>query len=133
MELIEQEAEPRPELEAIAGLFRCELSGLVDDLRTAARLRQQTSEEASSECSGPSAETLRERANSLVLRLTQGLLAVSKGAGYVADHPAALLASEALFFLVWSCPQPVMLAGLRTLAQRSDAVPSALTPADEVS
>lgn len=133
LELIEQEAERRPELEAIAGLFRCELAGLVDDLRTAARLRQQASGEALSECAGSSVETLRERANSLVLRLTQGLLAVSKGAGYVADHPAALLASEALFFLVWSCPQPVMLAGLRTLAQRPDAVPSASTPAGEVS
>lgn len=133
MELIELEAARRPELEAIAGLFRGELASLVDDLRTAALLRQQASEAASSECSGPSAETLRERANSLVLRLTQGLLAVSKGAGYVADHPAALLASEALFFLVWSCPQPVMLAGLRTLAQRPDAVLSASPPAGEVS
>jgi hypothetical protein len=133
LEVIELEAARRPELEAIAGLFRGELAGLVDNLRTAALLRQQASEAASSECSGPSAETLRERANSLVLRLTQGLLAVSKGAGYVADHPAALLASEALFFLVWSCPQPVMLAGLRTLAQRPDAVLSASTPAGEVS
>ena len=57
-------------------------------------------------------ETLRTRANSLVLRATQAALAAAKGAGYVAGHPAGRWCQEALFFLVWSCPQPVMTANL---------------------
>ena len=57
-------------------------------------------------------------ANSLVLRATQVLLAATKGAGYVAGHRAGRLAREALFFLVWSCPQPVVTANLRELTRR---------------
>lgn len=55
---------------------------------------------------------LRTRANSLVLRATQAALAAAKGAGYVIGHPAGRWCREALFFLVWSCPQPVMAANL---------------------
>jgi alkylation response protein AidB-like acyl-CoA dehydrogenase len=62
------------------------------------------------------AETLRQRANSFVLRATQAALAATKGAGYVAGHPAGRLCREALFFLVWSCPQPVTAAHLCELA-----------------
>jgi alkylation response protein AidB-like acyl-CoA dehydrogenase len=61
-------------------------------------------------------ESLRQRANSLVLRATQAALAAAKGAGYVATHPAGRWCREALFFLVWSCPQPVMNANLCELA-----------------
>ncbi len=64
-----------------------------------------------------SAGELRQRANSLVLRATQAALSASKGAGYMASHPAGRLAREALFFLVWSCPQPVVSANLCELAQ----------------
>lgn len=60
-------------------------------------------------------ETIRTRANSLVLRTTQVLLGVSKGAGFVAGHPAEQAVREAMFFLVWSCPQPVLTATLREL------------------
>jgi alkylation response protein AidB-like acyl-CoA dehydrogenase len=55
---------------------------------------------------------LRSRANSLVLRATQSALAAAKGAGYVMGHPAGRWCREALFFLVWSCPQPVLDANL---------------------
>jgi alkylation response protein AidB-like acyl-CoA dehydrogenase len=55
---------------------------------------------------------LRSRANSLVLRATQAALTAAKGAGYVAGHPAGRWCREALFFLVWSCPQPVLAANL---------------------
>lgn len=55
---------------------------------------------------------LRTRANSLVLRATQGALTAAKGAGYVLGHPAGRACREALFFLVWSCPQPVSNANL---------------------
>lgn len=61
-------------------------------------------------------ESLRQRANSLVLRSTQAALAAAKGAGYLVGHPAGRWCREALFFLVWSCPQPVMNANLCELA-----------------
>jgi alkylation response protein AidB-like acyl-CoA dehydrogenase len=59
---------------------------------------------------------LRQRANSLALRSSQAALAAAKGAGYVAGHPAGRWCREALFFLVWSCPQPVLQANLCELA-----------------
>jgi len=61
-------------------------------------------------------ENLRQRANSLALRAAQAALAAAKGAGYVLGHPAGRWCREALFFLVWSCPQPVMHAHLCELA-----------------
>ncbi|RMF36913.1 MAG: acyl-CoA dehydrogenase, partial [Planctomycetota bacterium] len=63
------------------------------------------------------AADLRQRANSLVLRSTQAALTAAKGAGFVATHPTGRWAREALFFLVWSCPQPVAAANLCELAQ----------------
>jgi alkylation response protein AidB-like acyl-CoA dehydrogenase len=57
-------------------------------------------------------DELRTRANSLALRTTQAALAAAKGAGFVSDHPAGRRAREALFFLVWSCPQNVVAANL---------------------
>jgi alkylation response protein AidB-like acyl-CoA dehydrogenase len=59
---------------------------------------------------------LRGRANSLALRTAQAALAAAKGAGYVAGHPAGRWCREALFFLVWSCPAPVLQANLCELA-----------------
>ena len=59
---------------------------------------------------------LRTRANSLVLRATQAALVAAKGAGYVVGHPAGRWCREALFFLVWSCPQPVLQSNLCELA-----------------
>jgi alkylation response protein AidB-like acyl-CoA dehydrogenase len=61
-------------------------------------------------------DELRRDANSLVLRATQAALAAAKGAGFVAGHPAGRWCREALFFLVWSCPQPVLAANLCELA-----------------
>lgn len=55
---------------------------------------------------------LRRSANDLALRGSQAALAAAKGAGYVAGHPAGRWCREALFFLVWSCPQPVLSAHL---------------------
>jgi butyryl-CoA dehydrogenase len=62
------------------------------------------------------ANELRQRANSLALRASQAALAAAKGAGYVAGHPAGRWCREALFFLVWSCPAPVLQANLCELA-----------------
>ena len=47
---------------------------------------------------------------------SQAALAAAKGTGYVAGHPAGRWCREALFFLVWSCPQPVLAANLCELA-----------------
>jgi alkylation response protein AidB-like acyl-CoA dehydrogenase len=63
---------------------------------------------------------LRQRANSLALRASQAALAAAKGAGYVAGHPAGRWCREALFFLVWSCPAPVLQANLCELAGIAD-------------
>jgi alkylation response protein AidB-like acyl-CoA dehydrogenase len=57
-------------------------------------------------------ESLRRDANDLVLRSTHAALATAKGAGFVASHPVARWCREALFFLVWSCPQKVVTANL---------------------
>lgn len=65
-------------------------------------------------------EQLRARSNSLVLRAAQAALAAAKGGGYVVGHPAGRWCREALFFLVWSCPQPVMAANLCELAGVAD-------------
>ena len=65
---------------------------------------------------GCSGEQLRQRANSLVLRAAQAALVTAKGTGYVCGHPAGRWCREALFFLVWSCPQPVVSANLCELA-----------------
>jgi hypothetical protein len=65
-------------------------------------------------------ESIRQRANSLVLRATQAALSAAKGTGYVLGHPAGRWCREALFFLVWSCPQPVSAAHLCELAGIGD-------------
>lgn len=67
-------------------------------------------------CEGWSANDVRTQANSLVLRATQAALAAAKGAGFVAGHPVGRWCREALFFLVWSCPQGVLAANLCELA-----------------
>jgi hypothetical protein len=65
-------------------------------------------------------ESLRSRANSLVLRSTEAALTAAKGTGFVANHPVGRWCREALFFLVWSCPQPVASAHLCALAGIAD-------------
>lgn len=62
------------------------------------------------------AADIRGSANRLVLRATQAALTAAKGAGYVDGHPVGRWCREALFFLVWSCPQPVAQAHLCELA-----------------
>ncbi len=67
-----------------------------------------------------SAEDFRARANSLALRASQAALAAAKGSGYVLGHPAGRWCREAMFFLVWSCPAPVLAANLCELAGFAD-------------
>ena len=65
---------------------------------------------------GCTKEFLRTDANSLVLRSTQAALVAAKGTGFVQGHPVGRWCQEALFFLVWSCPQSVLNANLCELA-----------------
>lgn len=102
---VEQQAAARPQLADPAAGLRAEQQTLEREVLAA----------AAGESTG-SAENLRARANSLALRAAQAALAVAKGTGYVWGHPAGRWCREALFFLVWSCPQPVMAANLCELA-----------------
>ncbi|MCU0962073.1 MAG: acyl-CoA/acyl-ACP dehydrogenase [Pirellulaceae bacterium] len=102
---LELEGRQRPELERVCQSLRSQWTRLRDDLL-----------EAAGGTGACSAEQLRTRANSLVLRATQSALAAAKGTGYVVSHPVGRWCREALFFLVWSCPQGVLQAGLCELA-----------------
>lgn len=109
IEFLETETERRPDLNNPAGSLRKTHSELEANLLDLAR--------GKSVCSG---EQLRTGANSLVLRATHAALAAAKGTGYVQGHPAGRWCREAMFFLVWSCPQPVMAANLCELAGITD-------------
>ncbi len=102
---IEQEAQRRDNLVVPAEALRREQTELVKNLLASA-----------AGDATPTTEAIRTQANSLVLRASQASLAAAKGAGYVASHPVGRWCREALFFLVWSCPQPVAAANLCELA-----------------
>ncbi len=106
---LQDEAQRRPDLGAAADQFDAQQRELAGDLLAAAR-----------GTGGCSAEDLRTRANGLVLRATQAALAAAKGTGYVHGHRVGRWCREALFFLVWSCPQPVLAANLCELAGLGD-------------
>jgi alkylation response protein AidB-like acyl-CoA dehydrogenase len=55
---------------------------------------------------------LRKQCNDLALQSTQAALAAAKGAGFLENHPVSKWCKEAMFFLVWSCPQWVAEAHL---------------------
>lgn len=102
------EAARRPDLAPFVGPLEEECSQLTEELRLAATQTHPAGSAA--------VEQIRRRANSLVMRSAQSWLAATKGAGYVAGHPAERAVRESMFFLVWSCPQPVLTANLRELA-----------------
>ncbi len=94
-----------------------------DDLRDAAdelaRELDALEEQLLRATSGTSdcdASEIRGTANRVVLRCTQAAMTAAKGAGFVEGHPVGRWCREALFFLVWSCPQPVAQAHLCELA-----------------
>jgi alkylation response protein AidB-like acyl-CoA dehydrogenase len=51
---------------------------------------------------------LRGQCNDLALRITHAAVALYKGTALLLSHPAQRLAREAMFLLVWSCPDPVI-------------------------
>lgn len=105
LEYIEKESIKRSDLSPPLEALRDEFESVRADLLALARGEP-----------GVSRDALRQRANSLVLRAAQAALAAAKGTGYVLGHPAGRWCREALFFLVWSCPQPVVQAQLCELA-----------------
>lgn len=105
LDFLARETEKRPDLREPLVSLRRELDEAETDLLALAAGDQPCTSEA-----------IRARANSLALRATQSALAAAKGTGYVVGHPAGRWCREALFFLVWSCPQPVMAANLCELA-----------------
>ena len=108
--LLQAEAERRPDLSEIYEPFATEAATLSQDLQRAVTAADEQLPD------DLSAEAMRRRSNSLAIRASQAALAASKGAGFVAGHPAGRLVAEAMFFLVWSCPQPVVMANLREFA-----------------
>jgi alkylation response protein AidB-like acyl-CoA dehydrogenase len=109
VDFLRREAECRDELSPSSLSLAREVELAVGDLLELAR--------GNSVCTH---DEFRARANSLALRASQATLAAAKGSGYVVGHPAGRFCREALFFLVWSCPQPVMAAALCELAGLSD-------------
>jgi alkylation response protein AidB-like acyl-CoA dehydrogenase len=102
------------------GLARAAVNYLADeaqrreDLRAAATeltreldQSQETLLRAAEGDVGCDASDIRADANRLVLRATQAAMTAAKGAGFVEGHPVGRWCREALFFLVWSCPQGV--------------------------
>jgi alkylation response protein AidB-like acyl-CoA dehydrogenase len=101
LDYLDQQAQQREFFVEPAAAMRDELDQLVTDLLALAGGEQPCA-----------AEDARGRANSLALRTTQAALVAAKGAGFVVGHPAGRWCREALFFLVWSCPQSVLTANL---------------------
>lgn len=107
---LESESETRGDLLDVVRPLRLEVDELCADIAAAAVGSGSAGEDRLS------APAIRQRSNSLVLRATQAHLAATKGAGFVVGHPAEQAVREAMFFLVWSCPQPVLQAALREFA-----------------
>jgi alkylation response protein AidB-like acyl-CoA dehydrogenase len=105
IEYMEREQVHRTNLSDPTDALRIEHDCLRDDLLQVA--------DGTAACTS---DEVRSRANSLALRASQAALAAAKGAGYMASHPAGRWCREALFFLVWSCPQNVLAANLCELA-----------------
>ncbi len=112
IEFIQQQSSARADLGEPAAALATERDALVSAMT---QLSGQEQENLAPACVANTSE-LRARANSLALRASQAALAAAKGAGYRLGHPAGRWCREALFFLVWSCPQSVLQANLCELA-----------------
>ena len=104
--ILDSEAAGRPAIEPVAAGLRTEVDELWRQLEAAADGGIEPIDR----------DRLRTHANGLVVRAAQAALTASKGAGFVAGHPAERLVRESMFFLVWSCPQAVSSAVMCELA-----------------
>ena len=105
VDYLKQQTERRPDLLPGAESLQSSLEASVETLLQATQGNP-----------GCSNEQLRADANSLVLRSTQAAMVAAKGAGFTCGHPVGRWCQEAMFFLVWSCPQAVLDANLCELA-----------------
>jgi hypothetical protein len=96
IDFVRQQSTSRRELVAVSHALTSQLAGLELQLLAAA--------DGMAHCDP---DQLRTDANSLVLRATQSAMVAAKGAAFVEGHPVGRWCREALFFLVWSCPQNV--------------------------
>ena len=108
IDFLDDEAHRRDDLAPAAESLRSQWDAAYNDLLLLA------SAEADPDRCTP--QSLRTRANSLALRAAQAALSSAKGAGFSRNHVAQRWCRESLFFLVWSCPQPVSQANLCELA-----------------
>jgi alkylation response protein AidB-like acyl-CoA dehydrogenase len=65
------------------------------------------------------APRIRGIVNDLAIRVTHAAVALYKGTALLSSHPAQRLAREAMFLLVWSCPNPVIDCTVDVLARRN--------------
>ena len=107
--LLAEEASRREDVGPIASGLAGEAEGLAERILTAVATGIEPHDR----------DQLRGEANSLVIRAAQAGLVASKGGGFVSGHPAERAIREAMFFLVWSCPQTVTSATLCELAALS--------------
>jgi alkylation response protein AidB-like acyl-CoA dehydrogenase len=91
--------------------FDSELTMLRDEILTLS----QPGREADA---GAAAPRIRGRCNELALRITHAAVTLYKGTALLATHPAQRLAREAMFLLVWSCPNPVIDCTVDLLSAR---------------
>ena len=103
------ESQKRGELNEVAGQLMSEVDEMESTLLSAVA--------GDETCD---AGKIRGDANSLVMRTTQAAMTAAKGAGFVEGHLVGRWCRQALFFLVWSCPQPVAQAHLCELAGIAD-------------
>ncbi|HSU68876.1 MAG TPA: acyl-CoA dehydrogenase family protein, partial [Tepidisphaeraceae bacterium] len=68
----------------------------------------ELSDPAKEQEASAAAPQIRGECNDLALRITHAAVALYKGTALLAGHPAQRLAREAMFLLVWSCPNPVI-------------------------
>lgn len=92
--------------------MRGDLRAVADGLRNQWRIAFDELERVNCGESQQDSGTLRKKANDLALKSTQAALAAAKGAGFANDHDVGRWCREAMFFLVWSCPQSVVQAHL---------------------
>ncbi len=105
IDFIERESKSRNDVAASQEAFRSQWERLQQELFDAAEGSDRVTP-----------AEIRAQANSLALRVTQAALVVAKGAGFVEGHPVGRWCREAMFFLVWSCPQSVAAANLAEFA-----------------
>lgn len=86
---------------AAAESFTAQLSDLRKQILELSEPRDETQAVAES-------SEIRGRCNDLAVRITHAAVALYKGTALLAGHPAQRLAREAMFLLVWSCPNPVI-------------------------